>query len=329
MTVSSIVLDTTDKVGISMGTIIGAALLALLLLYCCFCRKKKQDKDVSSDSGSTVDEEKALASVPPRVSKREHVATSSGVASVGAGGWLKFGRKKNATLNTKSTKVVQASAKVQPNSVNSSSKQDIKLNVKKSQVSPKVKPASAKTIMRKPTSAVVNSHIQEKHQSSAIKNAGSPDAATMSWNFGKDKTSANKSQVQKKKWFGKKVPEVEEPVTPSPVPRVLVEPAHDEKKGFHSLFPRKKMDQCGTEVILEPEQFMMKSEEGNNDNTTPDSGSMIEQADSARQKKEAKQQKIEVEPVETRKVATPTKKEMVSSPDYIQPVDCTCCGLRP
>ena len=330
MTVSSIVLDTTEKAGISVGAIIGAALLALLVLYCCCCRKKKQDKDVASDSGSTVDEEQALASVAPRSSKQEHVAASSGTANSATGGWLKFGGKKNSARNAKTTSPVQASAKVHPSSKDNS-KHDAKLDVKNNQVSPKVKPVSTKIVKQKTSSAIKNSLVQEKHHPSAAKKADRPDTATKSWTFSnKDKTSDSNVPETKKKWFGKKSAEVEEPTMPSPLPRILVEPAFDEKKGFHSLFPRKKMDQSGTELILESDQLNTKPEEGHQGNPTPESGLGTEKANSALQKKELKQkqQKDEVKAADTEKEATPPKKETVASPDNTQPVDCTCCGLR-
>ena len=53
-------LDTVDKVGISIGTIVGAALLALLVLYCLCCRNK--NKEGNSVTTEEDDEERGVHS---------------------------------------------------------------------------------------------------------------------------------------------------------------------------------------------------------------------------------------------------------------------------
>ena len=113
---SEIVLDTADKVGISVGVLVGAALLALLLLYCCCCRRKNKDKnEKGSVATEDYDEERGVRS-SQKVAK---ATTATAAAGAAAGGW--FGAKNKKKESSKKG-AVNESRKVAPRSADTKAK---------------------------------------------------------------------------------------------------------------------------------------------------------------------------------------------------------------
>ena len=96
---SAIVLDTAEKVGISIGTILGAAGIAMLLLYFLCCRKKK-NKESNSVATEEYDEERGVRSKSAMAATTAAAGTSSR--------WKLFG---SGTKNKKETRGCGVSAK--------------------------------------------------------------------------------------------------------------------------------------------------------------------------------------------------------------------------
>lgn len=178
-------------------------------------------------------------------------------------------------------------------SAKSKSKSDVKKSKK-----------SSKADMEQPKGSVVVPVVAEEQAQTK-----------KSWSFRKKEEQDNvaaKVPSEKKGWFGKKkTEEVEAPVVT------------EEKKGLRSLFSKKKRDQSETEITLEPEEPKATQSQP----SQPKSTEKTEvKSDS---KKVEEQQEKQAKATEDAKKSSSQKKETVASTDVTEPVDCTCCGLKP
>jgi len=258
MTVSSVVMDTAEKVGLSIGVIAAIAAIALFLFYCLCCRRRKKSEEQQSKSANTAaaavagsggkkrggwfgskkssnrsvsteaDEEQALARVAPAAK-----GSKSAVAAGAAG-------KKNKGKEQKKKSAEQVAkewTKSQPAPSKELKKQDS--NAKKSLFGKKKATEEVETIPTtsqiKPRGVIVP--IADEPAESVKDDASKPKR---SW-FGKSKSEpvvapAASAVESKKSWFGKKKNEspqqkASEPVVmPKIVPEVKKEPEKAPKK---------------------------------------------------------------------------------------------------